>query len=257
MLDSAVREEHHLSGRVRRHAHTEMGITVRILIIEDDFILIRLYEAILQVASIELEIAMLGSEGIERALHRSFDLILLDLGLPDLSGLEVLKSIRDAEIDTPIMIVSGEIDIATKVTTFAGGADEYLTKPFQRDELLARIEAVRRRSEAHTPATIEFGRFILHLEEQIVRIDGRKICLTTHEYRVLECLALRKGSAVTKEGLMGYLYKGADTPVSKIVDVFVCRLRKKLAAVNGGTHYIETERGVGYALREPKQRVAA
>jgi two-component system cell cycle response regulator CtrA len=133
------------------------------------------------------------------------------------------------------------------------GADDYMTKPFHKNELLARIHAIARRSEVHVQSVIQSGGLTVNLDTKMVEVNGARVQLTGKEYRILEFLSLRKGTTLTKEMLLNQIYGGMDQPGSKIIDVFICKLRKKLAAASNGTHYIETIWGRGYVLREPHQ----
>jgi two-component system, cell cycle response regulator CtrA len=150
------------------------------------------------------------------------------------------------------LIISGLADVAHKVQGLTLGADDYLTKPFHKDELVARIRAVLRRAAFHPDAVFRCGDLTIKLDQQRAEIAGRDAELTTKEYMILELLAQRQGSAITKEMLLSYLYGGIDEPGQKIIDVFICKLRKKLADASEGKNYIETIWGRGYVLRDPQ-----
>ena len=184
-----------------------------------------------------------------------YDLILLDMNLPDMSGLDVLRNLRVGRIETPVMILSGSSEIDTKVKTFTGGADDYMTKPFHKDELVARIHAVVRRSQGHAQSVIKTGDITVNLDAKTVEVRGSRVHLTGKEYQMLELLSLRKGTTLTKEMFLNHLYGGRDEPEVKIIDVFICKLRKKLNLL-AKDDYIETVWGRGYMLRDP-QRVPA
>ena len=188
-----------------------------------------------------------------------YDIILLDLNLPDISGYEVLRSLRSAKVVTPVLILSGLASIEDKIRGLGLGADDYLSKPFHKDELIARIHALVRRSKGHAQSLIAVGDLIVNLEARNVELHGQKLHLTAKEYQILALLALRTGSTLTKETFLNHLYGGLDDePEAKIIDVFICKLRKKLANASGGQDYIETIWGRGYALREPtKQAIAS
>ncbi|MFN7053600.1 MAG: response regulator transcription factor, partial [Gemmobacter sp.] len=134
---------------------------------------------------------------------------------------------------------------------FGFGADDYLTKPFHREELVARIHAIIRRSKGHSQSVIITGKINVNLDAKTVEVDSKTVHLTGKEYQMLELLSLRKGTTLTKEMFLNHLYGGMDEPELKIIDVFICKLRKKLAEATGGQNYIETVWGRGYVLRDP------
>jgi len=224
---------------------------VRILLVEDDPTTSRSIEMMLGHANLNVYCADLGEDGIDLAKLYDYDLILLDLNLPDMSGHEVLRQLRLARIETPILILSGADDTDSKLKGFGFGADDYLTKPFHREELVARIHAIIRRSKGHAQSVIRVGKVLVNLDAKTVDVEGRTVHLTGKEYQMLELLSLRKGSTLTKEMFLNHLYGGMDEPELKIIDVFICKLRKKLAEATGGDSYIETVWGRGYVLREP------
>jgi len=222
---------------------------MRVLLIEDDSGTAQSIELMLKSEGFNVYTTDLGEEGIDLGKIYDYDLILLDLNLPDMNGMEVLRTLRVAKINTPVMILSGTFEIDTKVKTFSGGADDYMTKPFHKDELVARIHAVVRRSKGHAQSVIKTGAFAVNLDAKTVEANGELLHLTGKEYQMLELLSLRKGTTLTKEMFLNHLYGGMDEPESKIIDVFICKLRKKLAGY--GEHHIETVWGRGYALRDP------
>ncbi|MBM2577005.1 response regulator transcription factor [Jannaschia sp. Os4] len=225
---------------------------MRILLVEDDPTTSRSIEMMLASASLNVYSTDLGEEGIDLAKLYDYDLIVLDLNLPDMDGHEVLKQLRLARIETPILILSGADDTASKIKGFGVGADDYMTKPFHRDELVARIHAIVRRSKGHSQSVIRTGRVEVNLDSKSVEVDGRAVHLTGKEYQILELLSLRKGTTLTKEMFLNHLYGGMDEPELKIIDVFICKLRKKLATATGGDSHIETVWGRGYVMRDPQ-----
>lgn len=224
---------------------------MRILLVEDDPTTSRSIELMLTHANLNVYCTDLGEDGIDLAKLYDYDLILLDLNLPDMSGHEVLRQLRLAKVDTPILILSGSDDTENKIKGFGFGADDYLTKPFHREELVARIHAIIRRSKGHSHSVIKTGDIIVNLDAKTVDVDGQAVHLTGKEYQMLELLSLRKGTTLTKEMFLNHLYGGMDEPELKIIDVFICKLRKKLAEATGGQNYIETVWGRGYVLRDP------
>jgi two-component system, cell cycle response regulator CtrA len=225
---------------------------VRILLVEDDPTTSRSIEMMLTHANLNVFCTDLGEDGIDLAKLYDYDLILLDLNLPDMSGHEVLRQLRLARIETPILILTGADDTESKIKGFGFGADDYLTKPFHREELVARIHAIIRRSKGHSQSVIRTGAVNVNLDAKTVDVGGATVHLTGKEYQMLELLSLRKGTTLTKEMFLNHLYGGMDEPELKIIDVFICKLRKKLAEATGGQNYIETVWGRGYVLREPQ-----
>ena len=224
---------------------------MRVLLVEDDPTTSKSIELMLTHANLNVYSTDLGEEGIDLAKLYDYDLILLDLNLPDMNGHEVLRQLRHARIDTPILILSGDDDTETKLKGFGQGADDYLTKPFHREELVARIHAIIRRSKGHAQSIIKTGRIAVNLDAKTVDVGGNTVHLTGKEYQMLELLSLRKGTTLTKEMFLKHLYGGMDEPELKIIDVFICKLRKKLGEATDGDNYIETVWGRGYVLRDP------
>ncbi|MEZ5936954.1 MAG: response regulator transcription factor [Hyphomonadaceae bacterium] len=229
---------------------------MRVLLIEDDDQIARSVELMLKAAGFNVFTTDTGEEGVDLGKVYEYDLIILDLGLPDISGYDVLKQLRMSRINTPVLILSGNPDIEAKVKTLGFGADDYLTKPFNKDELVARITAIVRRSKGHAESVIRTGDIIVNLDAKTVEVNGQRVHLTGKEYQMFELLSLRKGTTLTKEMFLNHLYGGMDEPELKIIDVFICKLRKKLAQATGGDHFIETVWGRGYVLRDPDPRVA-
>ncbi len=224
---------------------------MRVLLVEDDPTTSRSIEMMLTHANLNVYATDLGEEGIDLAKLYDYDLILLDLNLPDMEGHEVLRQLRMARVDTPILILTGSDDTENKIKSFGFGADDYLTKPFHREELVARIHAIIRRSKGHAQSVIKTGKVEVNLDAKTVDAAGRAVHLTGKEYQMLELLSLRKGTTLTKEMFLNHLYGGMDEPELKIIDVFICKLRKKLAEATEGDNYIETVWGRGYVLRDP------
>jgi two-component system cell cycle response regulator CtrA len=224
---------------------------MRVLLIEDDRAMAQSIELMLRSEGFNVYTTDLGEEGVDLGKIYDYDIILLDLNLPDMNGFEVLKALRVAKIGTPILILSGTQTIDSKVRGLGYGADDYMTKPFHKDELVARIHAIVRRSKGHSQSVITTGKLVVNLDTKTVEVDSQRVHLTGKEYQMLELLSLRKGTTLTKEMFLNHLYGGMDEPELKIIDVFICKLRKKLAAATAGEHYIETVWGRGYVLRDP------
>ena len=231
-------------------------IGMRVLLIEDDSATAQSIELMLKSESFNVYTTDLGGDGVDLGKLYDYDIILLDLNLPDMSGFEVLRSLRVAKVKTPILILSGLAGIEDKVSGFGYGADDYMTKPFHKDELVARIHAIVRRSKGHAQAVVITGDLCVNLDTKTAAVGGADVRLTGKEYQVLELLSLRKGTTLTKEMFLNDLYGGMDEPEIKIIDVFICKLRKKLAKASDGKDYIETVWGRGYRLREPSEDAA-
>jgi two-component system cell cycle response regulator CtrA len=226
---------------------------MRVLLIEDDSAMARSIELMLRSEGLNVYTTDLGEEGIDLGKLYDYDIIVLDLQLPDMSGFEVLKALRVAKVQTPVLILSGNAIVEAKVKALGFGADDYMTKPFHKDELVARIHAIVRRSKGHAQSVIQTGDLIVNLDTKTVEVNSARVHLTGKEYQMLELLSLRKGTTLTKEMFLNHLYGGMDEPELKIIDVFICKLRKKLANASSGKNYIETVWGRGYVLREPSE----
>jgi two-component system cell cycle response regulator CtrA len=224
---------------------------VRVLLIEDDSGTAQSIQLMLKTEDINVYTTDAGEEGIDLGKLYDYDIVLLDLNLSDMSGFEVLRSLRSAKVSTPILILSGLGSTEDKIKGLGLGADDYLPKPFHKDELVARIRAIVRRSKGHAQSLIVVGGLVLDIDAKSVELNGERIHLTSKEYQMLELMALRKGVTMTKEMFLNHIYGGLDEPEAKIVDVFICKLRKKLAKASAGWEYVETIWGRGYALREP------
>ena len=226
---------------------------MRVLLVEDDSSMAKSIELMLSSEGFNTYTTDLGEEGLDLGKLYDYDIMLLDLNLPDMSGFDVLKKLRLAKVQTPVLILSGLKDISDKVKGLGYGADDYMTKPFEKEELVARIHAIVRRSKGHAEFVVYTGKLKINLDAKTVEADGRPVHLTSKEYQMLEILSLRKGTTLTKEMFLNHLYGGVDEPELKIIDVFICKLRKKLANATGGDNYIETVWGRGYVLRDPSK----
>ncbi len=225
---------------------------MRVLLIEDDASTAKAIDLVLSSEGFNVYSTDLGEEGLDLGKLYDYDIILLDLNLPDMHGYDVLKKLRVAKVSTPILILSGSSEMETKVRGLGFGADDYVTKPFHREELVARIHAVVRRSKGHSQSIIRTGKLAVNLDAKTVEVDGSRVHLTGKEYAMLELLSLRKGTTLTKEMFLNHLYGGMDEPELKIIDVFICKLRKKLSMACQGETHIETVWGRGYVLRDPE-----
>ena len=224
---------------------------MRVLLVEDDRSMADSIELMLRSENYICDTTGLGEDGLEIGKLYDYDIIILDLLLPDMDGYEVLKRLRSSKVETPILILSGLSGLDDKIKGLGFGADDYLTKPFDKRELIARIQAIVRRSQGHSESIIRTGRLGVNLDTRMAMVDDKPLHLTGKEYGILELLSLRKGTTLTKEMFLNHLYGGIDEPELKIIDVFVCKLRKKIVQATDGDNYIETVWGRGYVLRDP------
>ena len=232
----------------------EKGGKMRVLLVEDDYAVSQSIEMMLKKEGMVVDATDLGEDGLDIAKLYDYDIIILDLMLPDMNGYEVLKNLRNSKVNTPVLILSGLSEPDKKVKGLGYGADDYLTKPFDKAELLARIQAVVRRSKGHSNSIIKTGDVEIDLDTQTVTVKGKTLHLTGKEYGIMELLSLRKGATLNKDQFLNHLYGGIDEPELKIIDVFICKLRKKLEKASGGKNYIETVWGRGYVLRDPDEK---
>ena len=222
---------------------------MRILVVEDESNVARRIEMSCTDDGFSCDIAENGSDALEMMKFYDYDAVVLDLMLPDIDGFEIISRIRKIKNNTPIIVLSGLNAVDDKVKCLTIGADDYLTKPFSKIELLARIYAIIRRNAGHSSSVIEVNPITIDIKKRSVTVYGRPISLTSKEYAILELLALKKGAVLPKEAFLNHLYGGMDEPELKIVDVFICKLRKKISDMTGGLNCIETVWGRGYTLR--------
>ena len=223
---------------------------MHILLVEDNPVAAKSIELKLVAEGHNVFTTDLGEDAVELTSVYDYDLVLLDLDLADMDGLDVLRQVRMKRIRTPVIILTASSDIETKVKALGAGADDFISKPFHKAELAARINAVVRRSRGHSESIIRTGNIALNIDTRTAEVCGAPVHLTPSEYKVLELLSLRKNSVLTKEMCLNHLYNGLKEPEVKIIDVFICKLRKKLAAAAQGHNQIETVWGGGYMLRD-------
>lgn len=221
---------------------------MRVLLIEDDSAVCRSIELALRGEDVCVDVADSGEDGVQFARHFDYDAIILDMTLPDMTGIEVLRVLRLARVDTPVIVLSGLTDTASKVKALDAGADDCMTKPFSNLELIGRLRALVRRSRGYSDNRICFGPMTLDLVAKTVETQGRRVPLSGKEYQILELLSLRRGKPVSKETMINHIYTDGEGPDSPTIGLFMYRLRKKLAAASGGEHYIETVQQQGYLL---------
>ena len=223
---------------------------MRVLVAAGDVFAAVRIRAILAKENMICDATELGRDSLLLGKLYDYDIILPGLAEPDSEGYRLLQQLRAARVRTPILILSGRGELDEKVKFLRFGADDFLTRPFDRRELVARILAIVRRSKGHSESTIRTGKLAVNLDTRVVSVDDGPVHLTPKEYGILELLSLRKGTILAKGVFLNHLYGGIDEPQPKIIDILVCTLRKKLAQATGGSRYIETVRGCGYVLRE-------
>ena len=223
---------------------------MRILLVEDDRSLTQSLVATLKGAAMVVDAVETGEAAMEFCRLYDFDMALVGETLPDMPGLDVVRRMRAARLATPVLMLSETASAQAKIKGFAAGADDVISKPFDSQELVARIQAVVRRAKGFAQSTLTVGELSLNLGSREATVAGTPIHLTGKEYAILELLMLRKGMVLTKEAFLNHLYGGMDEPEVKIIDVFICKLRKKLAQA-GAEHVIGTVWGRGYMMRDP------
>ena len=204
---------------------------MRILLVEDDRAVTQSLVATLKAASMVVDAVETGEEALEYCRLYDFDMVLLDLSLPDMEGYDVVRRLRAARLATPVLMLSEIMSPQAKVKGFAAGADDVITKPFDTQELVARIQAVVRRAKGFAQSSLTVGDLTLNLGSREVMVAGTPIHLTGKEYAILELLVLRKGMVLTKEAFLNHLYGGMDEPEVKIIDVFICARTRRAEAV--------------------------
>ncbi len=220
---------------------------MRILLVEDD---VRLQDSLadnLRQAGFAVDVSGDGIEGLYYGEEFPVDLAIIDLGLPGLSGLDLIRKLRKSERRFPILILTARSEWQDKVMGLEAGADDYMTKPFHPEELKARVAALIRRSAGHARPQVSFGPVSIDLSSQRVMLNGVEVDLTTYEYKVLEYLVLHPGEVVTKTALSEHIYEEDADRDSNVIEVFIGRLRRKIDP-DGALQPIETLRGRGYRL---------
>ncbi|MEE2764696.1 MAG: response regulator transcription factor [Pseudomonadota bacterium] len=219
---------------------------MRLLLVEDDRLLADGLTGQLEKAGFSIDWTGTAREAVSFGKQEDYRAVVLDLGLPDGSGLEVLKTWRANQINVPVLILTARGDWQDKVNGLKAGADDYLAKPFQTEELIARLNAIIRRSEGRVQSLLKAGRFELDENRQSLRLpDGSEHSLTGTEFRLLRCLMSRPGQVFSKEQLMEQLYNLNDTPSDNVIEAYIRRLRKLV-----GPESILTRRGQGYLFNE-------
>ena len=228
---------------------------MRVLLVEGDVAAAQGLTRILQNAGFTVDHTDLGEEALEMLRHYDYDLAMLELSLPDMDGSDLVRRMRHARHPVPALVLSSTTQAAARIRAFAAGADDVVSKPFDQSELVARIQAILRRSKGYAAPVVQIANLALNLDSHEVTVEGRVVHLTGKEYSILELLVLRKGVVLTKDAFLNHLYGGMDEPEMKIIDVFICKLRKKLQLAGAGS-LIGTIWGRGYMLRDEAMAVA-
>ncbi|WP_029604310.1 response regulator transcription factor [Kozakia baliensis] len=228
---------------------------MRVLLIESDHTSAVNVVHIMKSAGFTVDHTSSGQEAIEMLRHYDYDLAILELMLEDIEGYEVIRRARSAKIDTPILVLSGLTRSQAKIKALSVGADDYMIKPFDTGELTARMQAILRRSRGFSNAQLNIGPLAIDLNSKSASVHDLPLNLTGKEYAILELLALRRGNVLTKDAFLNHLYGGIDEPEMKIIDVFICKLRRKLQQ-KGADNLITTVWGRGYVLREEEKEAS-
>ena len=221
---------------------------MRVLLVARDAAIAATIEMVLRREHFICHTTNLGGDHLEIGKLCDYNIILLEMTLPDTDACEVLRRLCAARVHTPILVLSSLANLDYEIRRLGFNADDFLSMPFDPQELIARVVG---RSRACSVSTVRTGKLLVNLDTRVVSVDDQPVQLTGKEYGILELLSRRKGTTLTKEMFLNHLYGGMDEPELKIIDVFVCKLRKKLAQATGGKHYIETVWGRGYVLRDP------
>ena len=222
---------------------------MRVLLVEGNVVAAQGLTRILQNAGFMVDHTDLGEEALEMLRHYDYDLALLDLVLPDMDGADLVRRMRHARYPVPAVVLSDTNQAAARIRAFSVGADDVVSKPFDPAELMARVNAILRRSKGYAAPVVQVSNLQLNLDSREVTVGNQLVHLTGKEYSILELLVLRKGVVLTKDAFLNHLYGGMDEPEMKIIDVFICKLRKKLQMAGAG-NLIGTIWGRGYMLRD-------
>ncbi|HWB52677.1 MAG TPA: response regulator transcription factor [Tepidisphaeraceae bacterium] len=222
---------------------------MRLLLVEDSDRLRRSLWDGLQKSGYAVDVAADGEDGLHLACTESYDVIVLDIMLPKIDGLELLRRLRAKGKDTHVLLLTARDSVPDRVTGLRAGADDYLIKPFAFEELLARVEALARRQHHRKQPRIRVGQLEIDLSAKTVRRSGAEISLAPREYALLEFLALRSGEVVSRTEIESHIYDMHADLMSNVVDSAICALRRKIDPANGPS-FIQTRRGMGYVLQQ-------
>lgn len=218
---------------------------MRLLVVEDDRQLRDQLAQGLIGSGFVVDVAGDGHEGLYYATEYDYDLAIIDLGLPEIAGIDLVVALREAQRVFPVLVLTARGDWQEKVKALDAGADDYVVKPYQLEEIVARVNALVRRAAGHTNSTLQFGPLQLDLSAKRVMLNGEAVELTAYEYKLLEYLVLHAGKILSKTELTEHLYAQDHDRDSNVLEVFVRRLRQKLDPETS-LKPIETVRGQGY-----------
>lgn len=221
---------------------------MRILLIEDDQSLGKVLSLALGEHGMTVDHVVSGEEALEMIALYEYQTVVLDLGLPDIQGEKVLSHLRSNRQQVPVLVMSAREDLESRLFCLNGGADDFLVKPFDTNEIIARIKALVRRANGHAQSSFQVGEITVDLSKCDVTAKSGNLEITNKEYKILEILCLRHGGVVSKDNLLNHLYDGMDDPDAKIIDVFMCNLRKKFKNAGIQAPIIETLWGRGYRI---------
>lgn len=225
---------------------------MRILVVEDEQILCQQIKRFFAGKGFAVDVANTGADGLYLASEYPIDVAVVDIGLPDFSGIELINKLRNAGKDLPVLLLTARSRWQDKVEGLEAGADDYLAKPFHYEELMARVNALLRRSKGNAHPVLSFANIKLDTVSQDVTVDSELVELTAFEYKVLEYLMFHRGEVVSKSVLTEHIYDEDFDRDSNVIEVFIGRLRKKIDP-NGVTKPIETLRGRGYRIPAPSE----
>lgn len=223
---------------------------MRVLIAQSDPNALKHLEVSLNMSGFQTFITDEAEDALDLMTIYNYDVVILDTQFPDMEGSRLLSKARKSHVKSAIIMITQDQDQEMETRCLNIGADDYVTKPFRRDTLVARINTVVRRCRGHSSPTFSMNSMIIDFDKKKVTVSGKPIHLTVKEYQMLELLTLRQEYTVTKEAFLNHLYGGMDEPELKIIDVFICKLRKKLTTADPDLDIIQTVWGRGYVLRE-------
>lgn len=225
---------------------------MKILLVEDEEMLNSITAKYLRAEDMVVDTCLNGEEALETLSHSTYDVVVMDIMMPVMDGITALKKIREREITTPILLLTAKDTVQDKVNGLNAGADDYLAKPFEFEELIARIYALGRRSAGAVSNDLVVGPVTINVASRTVKVNGVDVTLTQKEFNLLYFLASNENVVVSRQQILDYVWDYDYTPASNLIDVYIKDLRKKIDA-SSDDKLIQTVRGVGYVFRVPEQ----